>query len=95
MNIEDCADYWDQFPNISHGDIYHCLVHSTNSVTNVQMKAYKSLESHNYFTSGWVNPPYTSQSLAAEETLASWSLYVYFMFIFNNLLIFLYLLLNY
>lgn len=55
-NMEEFDQDWDLFPNVSHGDIYHYLVHATNAVTNVQMKAYKSLQSHNYFTSGWVNP---------------------------------------
>ncbi|XP_077521348.1 uncharacterized protein LOC144132437 [Amblyomma americanum] len=42
------------FPEISHGDIVTYLVFSANFVTLENMKAYKALESHNYFTSGWV-----------------------------------------
>lgn len=41
-------------PSVAHGDIVSYLVFSTSFVTLDQMKAYKSLESHNYFTSGWV-----------------------------------------
>lgn len=56
LSFEDCDNDWDIFPRISHGNIYHYFVYSTNSLNNVQMNAFKSLESHNYFTSGWVNP---------------------------------------
>ncbi|XP_037526471.1 uncharacterized protein LOC119403622 [Rhipicephalus sanguineus] len=41
-------------PSVAHGDIVTYLVFSTSFVTLDQMKAYKALESHNYFTSGWV-----------------------------------------
>ncbi|KAH7956912.1 hypothetical protein HPB52_013512 [Rhipicephalus sanguineus] len=41
-------------PSVAHGDIVTYLVFSTSFVTLEQMKAYKALESHNYFTSGWV-----------------------------------------
>lgn len=39
---------------MSHGDIVTYLVFSANFVTLEQMKAYKALESHNDFSSGWV-----------------------------------------
>ncbi|KAH7968814.1 hypothetical protein HPB52_011488 [Rhipicephalus sanguineus] len=41
-------------PSVAHGDIVNYLVFSTSFVTLDQMKAYKALESHNYFTSGRV-----------------------------------------
>ncbi|KAH7940353.1 hypothetical protein HPB52_023540 [Rhipicephalus sanguineus] len=41
-------------PSIAHGDIVNYLVFSTSFVTLDQMKAYKALESHDYFTSVWV-----------------------------------------
>ncbi|KAH7974079.1 hypothetical protein HPB49_009599 [Dermacentor silvarum] len=40
-------------PSVAHGDIVNYLVFSTSFVTLDQMKAYESLESNNYFTSGW------------------------------------------
>ncbi|KAH7982824.1 hypothetical protein HPB52_007351 [Rhipicephalus sanguineus] len=42
------------FPEVSHGDIVNYFVYSTNLVTLGEIKAYKPMESHNYFTSGWV-----------------------------------------
>ncbi|XP_064479767.1 uncharacterized protein LOC135393203 [Ornithodoros turicata] len=42
-------------PDVSYEDIVNYLVLATSSVTLEQMKAYTSLESHNYFTSGWVS----------------------------------------
>ncbi|CAN7941855.1 unnamed protein product [Ixodes pacificus] len=38
----------------THVDIINYLVLSTSYISLLQMKAYKSLEAHNYFTSGWV-----------------------------------------
>ncbi|KAH7982935.1 hypothetical protein HPB52_008152 [Rhipicephalus sanguineus] len=49
------------FPEVSHGGIVNYLVFSTNLVTVGEIKAYKSMESHNHFTSGWV------KSLSAKE----------------------------
>ncbi|KAH7986311.1 hypothetical protein HPB49_026023 [Dermacentor silvarum] len=43
-------------PSVAHGDIVNYLVFSTSFVTLDQMKAYESLESNNYFTSGWGEP---------------------------------------
>ena len=37
-----------------YGDIYNFLVHQTSFYSGQQMKAYKSLESYNLYTSGWV-----------------------------------------
>ena len=56
LKYDECDNDWNCFPNIAHGDIINYLVFSTNAVTFEEMKAYKSLEAHNYFTSGWVNP---------------------------------------
>ncbi|KAH7984903.1 hypothetical protein HPB52_024456 [Rhipicephalus sanguineus] len=41
-------------PATTQVDIINYLVLSTSYVPLQQMKAYKSLEAHNYFTSGWV-----------------------------------------
>lgn len=41
-------------PDVEHGDVYEYLVNTTNTVSMIQMKNYKSLESHNFFTSGFV-----------------------------------------
>nr|XP_054925859.1 uncharacterized protein LOC129384434 [Dermacentor andersoni] len=51
---EDAAPNIDLLPAMTHGDIVNYLVLSTSHVTLQQMKAYKSLNSHNYFTGGWV-----------------------------------------
>ena len=43
------------FPDISYADIVNYLVFSPNPAFSLeQMKAYKGLEAHNQFTSGWV-----------------------------------------
>ena len=45
----------DTWPAITHGDIVNYLVFSANPLYNMQqMKAYKGLDAHNQFTSGWV-----------------------------------------
>ncbi|XP_072140697.1 uncharacterized protein [Dermacentor andersoni] len=42
-------------PVTTHADIVNYLVLSTSHVSPTEMKAYKSLEAHNYFTSGRVS----------------------------------------
>ncbi|KAH6945978.1 hypothetical protein HPB50_010981 [Hyalomma asiaticum] len=42
------------FPGICYEDIANYLVFSANYLTLEEMKAFKSTEAHNYFTSGWV-----------------------------------------
>lgn len=50
----DTSSDVDIFPDISYGDIVNYLVFSANYLTLEKMKAFKSTEAHNYFTSGWV-----------------------------------------
>jgi len=42
------------FPDISYPDIVNYLVNTKSAYTLDDLKAYKSLESYNYFVSGWV-----------------------------------------
>lgn len=42
-------------PSTTYEDIVNYLVLSTSFVTLQEMKVHKSLEAHNYFTSGWVH----------------------------------------
>lgn len=56
------------FPEVSHGCIVNCLVFSSSFATLEEMKAYKSLESHNYFTSGWVKT-LSAKRLQGEKVL--------------------------
>lgn len=51
------------WPPISHIDIVNYLVLTTNSVSKDQMKAYKSLEAHNFFTSGFVDTDIRSKTV--------------------------------
>ena len=45
----------DSLPKVTYIDILNYLVFSPNPVhTHEEMKAYKGLEAHNQFTSGWV-----------------------------------------
>lgn len=55
-------------PTVTHVDIINYLVLSTNYVSLDQMKAYKSLDSHNYFTSGWVRN-ITAKKLPSERVV--------------------------
>lgn len=47
----------DNYPNVDVTDISDYLVHGTSFVSRAQFKAYKSLEAHNFLTSGWVEEP--------------------------------------
>lgn len=44
-------------PKVELSDIKDYLVHATSFITHEQLKARKSLESHNYLTSGFVQEP--------------------------------------
>lgn len=46
-----------QYPCVDRADIYDYLVNATSFVTRDQLKSYKSLQSHNYLTSGFVQQP--------------------------------------
>lgn len=41
-------------PSTTYPDIYNYLVLATNYATQEEMRAYKSLDAHNFFTSGFV-----------------------------------------
>jgi hypothetical protein len=58
-----------KWPNIEYTDIVNYLVLTICSITNTQMKAYKSLESHNFFTSGFVDPKILSKEMAEGNIL--------------------------
>ena len=49
-DIENSLSY----PKVNYGDIYSYLVDTPSIFTRDSMKAYKSLEAYNYFTSGHV-----------------------------------------
>lgn len=51
----DTAADVELLPVTTHADIVNYLVLSTNYVSLAEMKAYKALEAHNYFTSGRVS----------------------------------------
>ncbi|CAN8002810.1 unnamed protein product [Ixodes hexagonus] len=46
------------FPKVQFTNIKDYLVHATSFLSRDQLKAYKSLEAHNYLTSGWVQEPF-------------------------------------
>ena len=54
LKPSDFDDDLASLPAIEYPDIVNYLVLQTSWVTNSQMKAYKSLEAYNFFTSGWV-----------------------------------------
>ena len=42
------------WPNVEHNDIFHYLVYTTSFISAQEMRAYKSLQSYDFFISGWV-----------------------------------------
>ena len=44
----------DKWPEIEFPDIVNYLLFSTSKFTKEQLKAYKSLQSYQYFVAGWV-----------------------------------------
>ena len=46
-----------KLPQLEFGDLFIYLVEGPSPYTAQQMKAYKSTDSHVYFTNGWVNNP--------------------------------------
>lgn len=51
--IKIWSDNTKLWPSITYGDIYNYLIES-EAVDGKAMKSYKSLDSFNYFLSGWV-----------------------------------------
>ena len=45
----------EEFPDITYPDIVNYLISSQSPYTLDDLKSYKSLESYNYFVSGWVS----------------------------------------
>ncbi|KAH8019757.1 hypothetical protein HPB51_021580 [Rhipicephalus microplus] len=52
---------FDLWPHVDKRDISDFLVLRTSFATRKQLKAYKSMEGHNYVTSGWVQEPLLTQ----------------------------------
>lgn len=61
LDALDCAVDVNLWPRINMCDIHDYLVSRTSFVTRKQLKAYRSLEAHNYVTSGWVKAPWLKQ----------------------------------
>ncbi|CAN7950895.1 unnamed protein product [Ixodes pacificus] len=57
LKATDLKKDWKLWPQLDAGDIIDYLVRKTSYLTRKEMKAYKSLEAHNYLTSGWVKEP--------------------------------------
>ena len=55
LPISEFKENTGEWPEVAHGDIVNYFVFGTNSVAHQQMKAFKYLEAHNYFTSNCVN----------------------------------------
>ena len=49
----DCGSVTN-WPEVTYPDIVNYLIHTTSTYTLNELKAYKSLESYNYFISGFV-----------------------------------------
>ena len=57
LTSDDCSDDVALWPKITYNDRLDYFVHQTNFVSKESMKAFKSLEGHNFFTSGFVSTP--------------------------------------
>ena len=68
IDVEDMSKDPLQLPLIEYGDIYNDLINTSSAYTGQSLKAYKSLDSYNYFISGKVSdiltfvPPTSSSS---------------------------------
>ena len=48
------SESMEKWPEVEFPDIVNYLIFTTSQYTNEQLKAYKSLESYQYFVAGWV-----------------------------------------
>ncbi|CAN7940649.1 unnamed protein product, partial [Ixodes hexagonus] len=62
--VRDC-ELW---PRVEMTDIHDYLILMTSFVTRKQLKAHKSLDAHNYLTSGWVQEP-SLKSVSANRVI--------------------------
>lgn len=68
-STEICSDV-EQYPPISYPDLCDYLVSFPNPDNNYQtMKCHKSLQAHNFFTSGWVKEVGVAESSPAEDVI--------------------------
>ncbi len=73
------------FPDVSYADIVNYLVFSPNpAYTPDQMKAFKGLDAHNQFTSGWVRDVmvhyprnYEDTAVICGKVLPNWTMYIF------------------
>lgn len=62
LDARDCLISANILPRVNMCDIHYFLVLRTSFLTRKQLKSYKSLEGHNYVTSGWVREPWVKQT---------------------------------
>ena len=55
LRKSDFSENIELLPNVQYPDIVNYLVLQTSWATQTQMKAYKSMDAHNFFVPGWVN----------------------------------------
>lgn len=48
---------WYEWPDVTYPDIYNYLINTSSFCTHEQLKAYKSMDGYNFFSSGWVSNP--------------------------------------
>ena len=64
---EDLADY----QSVEYPVIVNYLVLQTSWITGQQMKAYKSMDAHNFFVSGWVNTIFTKPAAGTDKVVVT------------------------
>ncbi len=47
-------DTWGKWPALEYPDIFCYLIQTTSEYTGERLKAYKSLDSYNFFVNGWI-----------------------------------------
>lgn len=57
LSVDETVADTSAYPKVEECDVKDYLVGKTSFITREQFKAHKSLESHNYLTSGWVQEP--------------------------------------
>ena len=55
LKKSECSEDVVDCPSMEYPDIVNYLVLQTSRITGQQMKTYKSMDTYNFFISGWVN----------------------------------------
>lgn len=54
-NLSVSGLQWYGWPDVTYPDIYNYLIITPSFCTHEQLKAYRSMDGYNFFSSGWVS----------------------------------------